>query len=405
MGAVVAVLAVVGCSGDPDADRPGTGTTGTGGGDGPLYAAASGLCGTESCQTYLLTVSSTEKQEIDVLQNGIEFQGLIYPFAHKDSVFVYSSEAPRITRYTATADGGLQEGPALDFSALGSRRGRSIVLSDDKAYTFDVDLSTIFVWDPAEMILTGTRIDISLIQREGFTPYVFTDRDAARERDDLLFVPVDWYSNDTQLNSTPGMLVIDTARDEVVKLITDTRCVGLESSAMTPSGDMYFFPAAAILNVNAADPSIPACALRIRAGEDEFDPDFLLNISEATGGRIGCCGTQGPGGTAYVQVLYEERVDVTDRSELWDKAANDWRLWNIDLETGAGREVSSIDWFSSSGPNGYELPEGQVFASIGKQPTDPTFRRDTTLFDLTSAAEPVPTFTFNGFVTMFARLR
>jgi hypothetical protein len=63
-------------------------------------------------------------------------------------------------------------------------------------------------------------------------------------------------------------------------------------------------------------------------------------------------------------VLYEERVMVSDRRELWSESNNDYRYWRINLETREGREITSLPFFNSSGPNVYELADGRVFRAL-----------------------------------------
>lgn len=395
------------------------GSGGSGGGGGaagangqePLYVVASGVINPNSYQTYLVTTPSLEPAEIDLEGNGIEFEGFVYPSGYGDAIFVPSSEAPTFTRFTADADGDLVEGDTISFQGVGSSSAPEIfVLSDTKAYAFDEANLTVFVWDPTEMKLTDTEIDISMLASEGETATLTADPDGARLRGDLLFVPTGWYDNVTYLESPrAGMLVIDTAQDEVVAFLEDDRCSTLQSSVVTEAGDMYFFPAATILDVNAADPDFPACALRILADETEFDDSYMLDVSAATGGRMGCCGTYGGGNTAYIQVLHEERTDITDRTQLFGSAHNDWRFWRLDLETGEAEEVTSYPFFATSGPNSFQAG-GQNYASIltlegesGGLFSD--VERSTTLVDMTTEAEPRATISASGSLLFFSRLR
>jgi hypothetical protein len=387
-----------------------------GGQGGPLYAVASGYCGPDSCQTYLTTLSSLEPRQIDVRQQGIELEGFVYPFLWADGIFVPSGESPTLTRYTVDSGGNLVPGTTLSFAGVGYSgvitAGRARVINADKAYAFDEANGTIFIWNPTEMTLSGREIDISMIVRPGMDVFVSAWENGARQRGDLLLVPVGWSDTSTYaVRPVSGMLVIDTARDQVVKLLEDPRCPELESSVVTATGDIYYgFPSAAgILDVNARDPSVPACSLRIRSGQTDFDPDYFLDVSALTGGRIGCCGAWGGGSTAYLQVLYEERTGITDRSQLFGAAHNDWRLWRIDLESGQGTEVASYPWFATSGVEAFTV-DGRTFIPILTLDGDAgglfsNVSRSTTLVDLMSGPEPLPTISTTGNVLFFARVR
>jgi hypothetical protein len=288
---------------------------------------------------------------------------------------------------------------------------RLAFISPTKAYLFDEASSTAFVWNPREMVLSGKDIDISVIQIPGQDAFVSADDDIARVSGDRLLAPVGWSDTETYASrAVAGMLVLDTTSDEVVDFYEDERCTALESSVVTDAGDIYYFPSAAMfLDVNAADPEFPACALRIGAGETRFDENYFLNLSEITGGRIAVWGSPGEGKTAYVQVLYEERSGIEDRAMLFGAAHNDWRFWRIDVEAMTGEEVSGFPWFATSGPPAFSLSDGQIFqaALILSGDSGGLFSnvaRTTTLVDLSGPA-PEPAISIDGNLLFLARMR
>ncbi len=385
--------------------------------DEPLYALATGVCGPDSCQTYLGTTTSLEPRSLDLRGEGIELEGFVYPIDHGGALLVPEGESPALTRYTADESGALSRDVTLSFAGVGYPgtipAGRARIIDDQKGYLFDDANGTIFIWNPTEMTVTDRQIDISMILRPGQDVFTAPWKAGARQRGDLLFVPLGWYDSTTfAARPVSGMLIIDTARDQVVKVLEDDRCPALEASIVTPSGDVYYgFPSAAgMLDVNARDPSFASCSLRIRDGETEFDPDYRLDVSALTGGRVACCGHSGGGSRAYVQVLHEERTtSITDRTMLFGSAHNDWRLWRIDLETEQAEEVTSVPWFGTSGVTPFELPEavyrplltfdgdsGGLFSDVG---------RSTTLYDLTSGPEPQATIRTDASLLSFGRLR
>lgn len=380
-----------------------------------VYALATGVCGPDSCQTYLGTTNSIEPRKVDVREDGIELEGFVYPFRHGDFLFVPGGESPTLTRYTVRETGELLEGPTLSFAGVGHSgvvtAGRARVVDEEKAYVFDEAGGVVLLWNPKDMSLLGEEIDISIIHRDGYDAFVVGDN-AARRRGDLLFVPVGWSDSVTyEFLPVAGMLIIDTARDEVVKLIEDSRCPALESSIVTPDGDIYYgFPSAAgMLDVNVRDPSFPACSLRIRGDETEFDPDYFLNVSELTGGRIGCCAASGGGDIAYIQVLHEERTGLSDRAELFGAAHNDWRLWRVDLGARRAEEVTTLPWFGTSGVTVFETSEGVLvpILTFGGESGGlfSNVERWTTLVNLTHGPEPTPTVTVDGNLLFFDRMR
>jgi hypothetical protein len=382
----------------------------------PLYLLATGVCGPDSCQTYLSTTTSLDPRSIDTRGQGLELEGFVYPFLHHDALIVPEGESPALTRYTLDASSDLRRDVTLSFAGVGFSgsigAGRARIINDEKAYLFDEANRVIHLWNPADMTLLDREIDISLIQREGYDVFVAGWENAARRRGDLLLLPVGWGDPTTfDLLPVAGLLVIDTVRDEVVKLLEDSRCPWLESSVLTDSGDLYYgFPsAAAMLDVNVRDPSFGSCSLRILDGETEFDPDYLLDVSGLVGGRIGCCGAPAGGSKAYVQVLHEERATVSPRSELFGGAHNDWRLWRIDLESEQAEEVTTLPWFGTSGVGVFETPQATYFPMLvfagDSGGLFSTVGRSTTLVDVTSRREPTPTISTDGSLLFFARVR
>lgn len=420
---LLAALGLVACS-ESDEPRPSEGTggqKGTGGQEGgsntedALYALGAGICGPDSCQTYLLTTPSLESGKLDVRGNGRELQGFINARSYDGALFVPGGEAPTLTRYTVDEAGKLVPGRTLSFAGAGlsaSFNGNRIAfISADKAYLFDEATLKALVWNPSEMALTGKEIDISAIQLSGQDAFVSADESGAQRRGDRLFVPVGWSDSSTyDARPVAGMLILDTARDEVVDFFEDDRCTALESTVVAESGDIYYFTSAAmILSASAVNPDFPSCALRIKADETKFDPDYFLNLSEATGGRIAAWGVPGPSNEAYVQVLYEERSGISDRAELFGSAHNDWRFWRIDLATKKGTEITDFPWFATSGPPAFRIGDGQVHQSVLTLSGESgglfsNVERSTTLVDL-SGAKPVPTLSVDGNILFFSRVR
>jgi hypothetical protein len=100
---------------------------------------------------------------------------------------------------------------------------------------------------------------------------------------------------------------------------------------------------------------------------------------------------------------------VNDRTELFGRAHNDWRLWRVDLDAQRAEEVSSIPWFATSSVTVFETEQavlvplmtlegesGGLFSNVG---------RWTTLVDLTSSDEPTPGITLDGNLLFIDRIR
>lgn len=386
-------------TGDPGSTDPGV----------ALYGLAVSVFNPDSSQTYLLTTSDVSARELDVRGEGIELPGFLFPFAHDDAIFVPNEDGPTVTRYALGESGALEEGPTLSFGGVGYASAMDSfnlpIINRTKAYAFDAPNSRAYLWNPQSMTLLPGEIDISMIQRDGYVARIAADADSARQRGNLLFVPVGWEDAVTEdARSMSGMLVIDTDADSVVEFLEDERCTEFQSSVRTASGDMYFFTSEhSIVTISGSNPEYTSCALRIRAGESDFDPDFVLNLTEVTGRPIACCGAWAGGESAYVPVLYEERVMVSDRRELWSKSNNDYRYWHIALDTGEAREITSLPFFNTGGPSVYELADGRVYRPLTIRPEEGPDQ--STLLELTAGEEPSLGLSLQGSLTLFSRLR
>jgi hypothetical protein len=376
---------------------------------GTLYALAVSVYNPDASQTYLLTSSDLVPGELDVRGRGIELPGFLFPFSNGKSIFVPHEDAPSLTRYELDESDALQEGPTVSFAGVGYAAAMDSFnlpfVSESKAYAFDAPNSLAHLWNPSTMTLLDGQIDISTIQRDGFVARIAADADAARRQGDLLFVPVGWEDAVTEdTRPASGMLVIDTRTDTLVKFLEDERCTEFQSSIQTPNGDIYFFPSEhGIVTLSGANPEYPSCVLRIRAGESDFDPDFLLNLATITGRPIACCGAWAGGSDVLVPVLYEERIMISDRRELWSESNNDYRYWRINLDTRASREITSLPFFNSGGPNVYELADGRVFRALTLRPEDGP--DESTLLELTAGEEPAMGASFQGSLTLMTQLR
>jgi hypothetical protein len=406
---VAAAGLVLACGDDATIRSAEPGPSGNPADGAPLYGLAVSVFNPDASQTYLITTPDLSARDFDVRGQGIELPGFLFPFAYRDAIFVPSEDGPTLTRFALGQSGTLEEGTTLSFASLGYAAAMDSfnfpIVAPTKAYSFDAPNSRAYLWNPESMTLLPGSIDLSMIQRDGFVARIAADADSARQQGDLLFVPVGWEDSITEdARPVSGLLVIDTVNDTVVKFLEDDRCTEFQSSVRTASGDIYFFTSEhSIVTISGLNPEYSSCALRIRAGESDFDPDFVLNLSELTARAISCCGVWAGGEAVYVPVLYEERVMVDDRRELWSQSNNDYRYWKIDLATNESREIASLPFFNSGGPNVYEMSDGRVYRALTLRPEEGPDQ--STLLELAAAEEPTLGASFQGSLTLLTRLR
>jgi len=241
------------------------------------------------------------------------------------------------------------------------------------------------------MQLTGREIDLgpALKRPDQPTFSVGIQGPAARQRGDRLFVPVRWADWNAappanRFINTAGLLVIDTTNDVVVRLLEDDRLTDTIYTVMPDSGDIYLFTGAfGVSYQRVAGNGRPGGALRVRNGEETFDPTYYLNLDEAVGDRPASTPVWAGGTSVFVKAFHEERQPITpdlqaDPGDLIAKQA--WRYWKVDLAARVpAQELTELPWTSTDGFF-YELPdENRLF--IGVMAAD---YASTTLYEATA---------------------
>lgn len=338
-------------------------------------------------------------------QTGIELAGAglaVIPLESEDeldAIYVASGLAPEITRYEIDDDGQLSEGGTVSFSGVGLTGVSGydvVVVNENKGYVLDNAGLRAIAWDPTAMELTGEEIDLSIAVKADYTAQARGF--FARASDGRVFIPYVWNDVDDATLRTSAALIIDSETDEVINLAEDDRCPGI-SMVPLPNGDMHFFvPSgwAQQFYLDVEPPRDPLCSLRILAGEDEFDPDYSLNLTELVGGdENGGGGVQGgiPDGAGgiYIGVADEVRYQYPeDYSFLF------YRLWHLDVEEETATEVPNTPWWGGAMTRNYMF-NGYAYAvqPFGASAT-------TTVFEM---REKVSWFTMSGWIEPFVRVR
>jgi hypothetical protein len=258
-----------------------------------------------------------------------------------------TSDGPTLTRYELT-DGELVKRASLSLSDSGissafKRPELVPFLSQDKAYWIDDASAQVVVWNPEEMSISGS-FSFEGAQQEG----LMLEVGEAVVRGDLVFVSASYYDADD--NTVPGavLLVLDTARDELVDVVESDACGG-ESLLLEADGTLYAAtdPFSASLHALQKPAGFPApCLLRVLPGEREFDDSFQIATAELTGGHLSGGLVRGHGGAAYLLALHEELLaepigDDTDIYAPYEATA--WRWWRVELgRDAAGEQVDDV---------------------------------------------------------------
>jgi hypothetical protein len=371
-------LAAVGCSGE---DSTRVGSTGLG---APLdedsevmtpegateqgpYMGSLRINSPEAVSSYTAIVPVVDAATDARLRAGYETSGVV-PSTYQGFLYMPGGAEPTMTKYAVSATGEFTEVGKMSFGAFGvANVGTGPVIgvnmvAPDKAYLLDDANQQLIVWNPETMELTGTVVDLApALAVEGldaWRPQIFLSGAPgfARQRGNLLFVPVSWRNFDAYelFAPTAGLLVIDVETDRVVHLLRDERLADSIYTVVTEAGDLYLFSGAlGISHQRVRGTAAPGGALRVRSGEDTFDPDYFIDLNAAVGNRPASTPVWAGGSSVYLKAYHEERSPITASIEANPNALiglQAWRYWKVDLEGAEpAREMTELPWTSTDG--------------------------------------------------------
>jgi hypothetical protein len=354
---------VVACS-DSGSDDDGPGSES----GGPFFAVPSEVYGADfaTSTSYVPIVPSLDVKEIS-LDDAREVDGRASIARVGDWLFIASSSAPVIDRFEVEADGSLKDAGRLNFSNYGVPEffaidaWGAVFVNEEKAYIFNGSDGSHVVWNPTTLEITG-EIPGPDVVVDGYN--LESIAFVRGNRLYRLFTVLN-YDSWEFLAEPQYLAVYDLEKDELIDLVEETRCPQLYNRPfIDESGDIYFSGWVWTPGLTLTSDYPASCALRIKDGEDTFDPDWQLNFAEdVTDGREAGILRYLGDGKALLDVFHDERVtidDDTDAQELVNTP--NWRLWTIDLETKAGGPLEPFD-FKAGGYTDIEV-DGRTFLMV-----------------------------------------
>ena len=230
------------------------------------------------------------------------------------TLYFLEGDSGVIERFRADDDLTIESEGRLSFLNFGVDRAGShelFFLTDTKAYFLDRFLGQIIVWNPSTFEIESSFL-LEGLERDGLRINIA----GLQLRDDQLIV-VARYSRPSDGDFEPLVVAafIDTVTDEVT-YAEDTRCGNAGGVSLTPEGDLYL---ASFVNSSSrfflgqsGDPPVEPCAIRIRAGETDFDSDYFLDIGELAGTELAWGPLQGGSGRGYFVIYDPEVVPIPD---------------------------------------------------------------------------------------------
>lgn len=335
-------FAALGCS-DEDGTAKDVDTSGA------LYAIMYEVYDDVGSTSYLSLLDSLDIDEVDEKQTREYGGGRAFVQTYNGWLFIGDAAAPTVTRYSVTDDGKLEKEEAtLSFSNYGLQEGQFdswnvTFISAEKAYLMDFREGRTIIWNPTTMEITGTIEPPEELLRDGFS----LEGSPGALRDGLLFRTFDWVNyEEADYESDYLFAVYDVEKDELVDLVEETRCpVPGNLVHEDETGTIYFsnwiWPVAGSLMRDEPKP----CVLRLNPGEDRLDPEWTLDYSEVAGGRQGAMFSYLGENQAIFSAFYDENTEFDAETDPWAYVgSNNWKVWNLDLETMTGKAVSGIDY-------------------------------------------------------------
>jgi hypothetical protein len=299
----------------------------------------------DTTTSYIPVVSSLDVEEIS-LKNAKELDGRGTIAQVGEWLFVATSTAPVVTRYTIGDDGSLTEDGRLNFSNHGVpeffaiNAWGAVFVNEEKAYIFNGSDGSHVIWNPTTMKITGE------IEGPGIVEEGYDMESVAVVRGNRMYRIFTFLNYETWefLQEPQYLAVYDVETDELLSMSEETRCAQLYAlPAVDENDDIYFSGHVWTPGLALTSDYPKSCSLRVKAGEDELDADWQLDFADITDGREAATMRYLGDGKALLDVFHDERVEITDDSDPEELVStSDWRLWLIDLEAKTGEPVEGI---------------------------------------------------------------
>ncbi len=320
----------------------------------PAYLFVNRVRTLASRTNYVSILPSLEPTDID-LDAALEVPGTSRFAALDGKVYVFEGETGEVSRYRATDDLALVEEARFSMANEGvSSFGTALAfISPTRAYYIDREQAQVVVFDPTEMVLSGSFSVPGLVRDD----YPLTLVSSPAVVGDEVVVPVGWRTNDqSEAVFATAILVLSATEDRVVGVFEDSRC-GPGLSGFVHEGAFHVLGDwdAGAYDAFLPDPDderIAACLLRYTPGSDGFDPDYLLDMTEVTGRPLanGAFGTVDGRIVARVWDAEDSPAEVV--STLTDPAQwfglEVWRWAVVDMRTEETTILSSLDLSGTS---------------------------------------------------------
>lgn len=292
---------------------------------------------------------------------ALEYQGIPRLLTMGGNVFIGPRTEPTLYKFSVDSKLALQPAGALSVMAYGASFidiGFIPNITPTKAYYIAGPTQKAVIINPQDMTIQGS-FDISAAQRAGFEGASLHQGIFQYEQ-----AVVGNRAFESTLSSASGptrfypkltVSVFDTANDKLLKVIEDDRCYGPSTMVKADNGDVYVssYSFAGRIYQTAGYDYRPTCVMRIKAGQDDFDPSYFVSFPDLLGGRE--CVRWYPVNGRY---SYCTTIALADLKAATSTSNAIGQIWKIDLEQKTAKRVDG-------------LPDTTPFITLG-YPDSPT---------------------------------
>ncbi|MEM7160219.1 MAG: hypothetical protein AAF799_45695 [Myxococcota bacterium] len=332
-----------------DEGDPSQATDGEGSGTAGDPADGSGSAG-EADQSWIVgTWISTDEEYLGYLSvvddisaggsidlgRAVEFAGdMVYASPGGGVVYVGLGDQPTIQRWTANGDELVMDGEVslANFgvtNTLGGGRNVIQFVDDELAYYFDEENWQVVKFNPAEMTTIGSFPIDGLYDDNEWVSLNFIHKDGTR----FISTAAYWSLADDTGTPLVRAVIVDSA-DESVTYADDTRCGVIGFDAADAEGNLYFAThpgqSVSLVSGSAGDSPAASCMLRINSGEDQFDPEYFVDLSTLSGTVAGGL-HPGVGNQAYIMHYTGDVAGITLDNERDTLRSAEWALYSVEL--------------------------------------------------------------------------
>jgi hypothetical protein len=261
-------------------------------------------------------------------------------------VFAWERETPSLTRYGVREDFSLfQTGEQLSFRNYGAGGqfvgGELAFISPRRAYALSSELDLVVVWNPTTMEITGTIPMQPPDVPDGFVPFA---HHPAVVGDKVIWEIVSTNTDTEEIHHVTMLAIASAETDEPVRYATDERCAGANGGHMDEHGDYYvradgYWGKYAAYGPQAGE--VGTCVLRIRAGEVEFDRDYLVSMESLTGSPINWPWFHVEGANYLAWAWDPNEALPEDSDDYW--VSRSFRPLLVDIERGTSEPYPDLE--------------------------------------------------------------